>query len=174
MAYRLNSPCGCCGGFAADYLLYTYYWDVGSGTDLDTRTNMVVPRVGTILGWCRGNDNPYMFWGGDNQGTSGFEACYADVAKTKLDFPSATKIDVVMRAMWFSSALSGFLTVTITAYLGGTMSHVGYTFVNVGGTQTALLTFNTGTLFQSQTCGNDGATLGTASYDLTTGILTFV
>ena len=174
MAFMLNSPCGCCSpAFQADYLVFIYNFLAGSGTDLDTRTAITSPFAGPSLGYCQPNTaNPYLFWGGDNTGT-GVESCYADVAAVKAAYPAATFLDVALHAVWYGARGTGNTNMVINAYKGGVMSHVGFGFVNTGGTLTATLSFPKNVVTNTTACVL-GDSYGTAHYVFATGVLTMI
>ncbi len=125
----------------ADYLVVTY--EFLDGSDLDTRTSVnVADQIGSTVGWGRGSSMIYpsgggYTWGGDNTGT-GFESVLIDVAGIRAGYPGLP-ICGTCRAFWYVSRASGNVTVAITAYKGGTMSLVGYSYTNTGGRRTGVV-----------------------------------
>lgn len=176
MGWRLNSPCGCCGDtpvFLADFLVFTYNFGAADGRDLDTRTQITAPFVSSIAGWCKTSGQaPYLFWGSDNMGT-GVEASYVDLQAVLATYPAAPLLDVSLRAFWYAARYLGNMSVDVKAYLGGTMSHIDFGFVNTGGTLTASLSFARNVTVASSSC-QDGQLLGTARYDFAAHTLVMV
>lgn len=138
-----------------DYLVVRYIWSETAGRDLDTFTGFIA--TGTIydndwVGFGQGDPKvpagatdaaAYLFWASDNT-QSGVEAVLMNLKQFVLDsvgIPS--EIQVRMNAVWWSQRLSGEVGVQLTTYLGGTMSKVGYDFVNTGGVQVDQVTLST-------------------------------
>ena len=125
--------------FPADYLIITYRFSSEGGRDLDTRTGISAPLVSGPLGFCNSGakGSPYLFWSTDNVGT-GVESCMIDL--TKFQANDIIKIDCA--GLWWSIRNSGDMALDIKAYEGGTMSLVGYQFINTGGQQSAETSFS--------------------------------
>ena len=172
MGFMLNSPCGCCNpAFDADFIVFTYQFTEAGGRDLDTKTNVTSPYVGPFLGYSfSASDAPYLFWSGDNTGY-GVESCYIDLAAIRAGYTAATFADVQLQCGWYGSRASGQMTMDIRAYKGGTMSKVGYQFINTGGNLTAFLSFPRTVLTGPPLAHTN---LGTAHYDFETMILSML
>ena len=150
--------------FIADYLIITYAFS--DGRDLDTRTQIYSPIISNTVGWCKSDSaSPYLFWGGDNTGT-GLESCYIDLTQFLQN-------DIVLfstRALWFAARVSGNVNLQIKAYQGGTISKIGFGFINVGGENTASLSLPYNVTLRTNTCV-DGELLANISYNKTTKVL---
>jgi len=119
----------------ADFLVFKYNFNsVTGGTDLDTRTKLLVPTIIGPMGYSGTNTpNLYLYWSGDNTGT-GLESVYIDVKKIKEDFPLATSIVFSAAAWWYVlNPSGGIMNMDAESYKGGTMSLVGFLFTNTGG-----------------------------------------
>lgn len=117
----------------ADYIVITYQFDASGGKDLDTRTQIITPNSGNILGYCKKTDDANIHWSGDNIGL-GVESVYIDL---KAFEPDET-ITVLCKAFWFSKRKSGDMSLDIRAYKGGKMIKKPgdkYQFINEGGEQ---------------------------------------
>jgi hypothetical protein len=124
-----------------DYAVLRYLWTPEDGQDLDTRTSITNPARNVEVGWSRQtNDETYLTWGGDNTG-SGVESVLINVLGLIQSYPSATNITVATKAFWYSSRLTGNITVQFETYLGGTMSQSGFNFINTGGALVQSLSF---------------------------------
>lgn len=118
-----------------DYLVFKYNFNaLTGGTDLDTRTKLLIPTIVGPMGFGGVNTaNDYLYWSGDNTGT-GLESVMLDVKKIKQDFPSATEIVFNSAAWWYvNNPDGGIMNMDAEAYTGGTMSLVGFLFTNTGG-----------------------------------------
>lgn len=144
-----------------DFAVIRYQWTSADGRDLDTRTAVSNPSRLNDVGWHRNITDPttgilpacqfspapsdtspyYLVHGGDNC-VDGVEAVLVDFAKLVADFPLQTSFSIRLRAYWYNFGYDptavpprdGRITAQFQTYLGGTMTHVGYDFVNVGGT----------------------------------------
>jgi len=161
----------CCGTvFDADFIVITYNFVAAGGIDLDTRTSITAPITRGPLGWCKSNDDAPLYWGDDNTGY-GVESCYIDL--THADLVSQTYVEVLCQAWWYGTKQSGDMSLDIKAYLGGTISQVGYGFVNTGGTETANISSAYNVSLHSSACVITPDTVATVRYNMTSGILTF-
>lgn len=128
----------------ADFLIATYYFTAENGTDLDTMSRINAPEGAATTSYIgyfmedRTGHIPWMDWGGDNYG-HGVEAIVI-YAKTINDAYPGQDIDVELRCYWYGTPVDGNMSMVIDAYLGGTVSKVGYGFVNEGGTKVATIT----------------------------------
>jgi hypothetical protein len=147
--------------FEADYLVITYQFNQEGGMDLDTRTQIVSPSESSRLGYClRGlESNSSLYWSGDNRGY-GVESCVVDLNR----FGQSDRIVVQCDAFWFSMINSGRMSLDIRAYKGGTMTQNGFQFLNIGGEQTANVSFEDVVMIQKDDC-IDGERLGLIIYD---------
>ena len=100
-----------------------------------------------------------MYWSGDNRGY-GVESCVVDLNR----FGQSDRIVVQCDAFWFSMINSGRMSLDIRAYKGGTMTQNGFQFLNIGGEQTANVSFEDVVMIQKDDC-IDGERLGLIIYD---------
>lgn len=126
----------------ADYIVFKYSFQVGSGVDLDTYTTLISPvidgPIGYAAGYGGGSDQStttgYLHFGGDNTG-NGSENIYVNIPVLLLTYHSMTDVQINCRANWYSSrgtgANAGVLGIDMYAYKGGSMvydsSNFGYT-----------------------------------------------
>jgi len=155
--------------FEADFLVFTYNFTAEDGRDLDTRTSITYPISRGPLGWCKDNEAPPLYYGGDNTGI-GVESCYVDL--TDAAFDDADYVSVLCQCWWYKTRAAGDVSLDIVAYLGGSMSQVGYAFVNVGGEQTADISCTSNVLLNESDCVATPETLGTVTYNFNTNALT--
>ena len=126
--------------FLADYMMLTY--EFTDGLDLDTRTRIVTPDVGQItqsyyIGygcqnqWPTSSINPYLTWGGDNQGT-GSESVLVNLNAFSTAYPTASSILIDMRAYWYNQTGSNPVNVAAILWKGGTPVYSAslYTWTN--------------------------------------------
>lgn len=148
-----------------DYAVIRYSWTESNGRDLDTRTAVEVPGRLIDVGWNRAStDGAYLTWGGDNTSTQGPEAVLIDFNALATDYTDISEFQIRMRTFWYGTRNDGNITVTFETYLGGTMQHVGYDFVNTGGTLTGTIVSYVNS--PTQNTGNiDGDDIGTLLYD---------
>lgn len=157
----------------ADYLIISYgFFD---GNDLDTLTSLVAPATAGPVGFCAGGGSglPYLEWGGDNMGT-GVESALINVNTLKTDFPTNDIVDVYLSAIWFSTKVSGNVTISVKVWQGGTNAIVNFEFINTGGTLLGNVTFpivNVPT--QDSDCPAHDC-VGTLRYVISTGALTLL
>lgn len=171
----------------SDFAVIRYIWNAAGGTDLDTRTafsDFPDPLYNLKdLGWNREvNPHPdggayigpsdtdyYMWWSGDNTGTTGGETVLIDFKNIKTDFPSLQELTTRFRAFWYNSRNSGDISYEVTTYKGGTMSKdpLSFNFINTGGT---LVTTYTQTVNVALSGGTDqdGQDLGVIYFDFAT------
>jgi hypothetical protein len=164
----------------ADYIVIEYTFDTGE--DLDTRTRLAVPAVGSsngklYVGWGQANRVPtnntatpnILRWGGDNTGT-GRESALFDVNYFKGLYPSTQNIVIDCRAQWYGVIGTTPVGLKITLYQGGAMQKVGYGFDNPTATSSTVLdlTLQYITLY-SQSSASIGNRIATVSYNVLTG-----
>lgn len=165
-----------------DYAAFRYKWDELGGEDLDTRTQVIIPLVNYEVGWARDAVSPnpngyileacepngygidpseaYLLHGGDNC-DFGVETILINFQKLMEDFPDATQFIIRMRAFWYDVLASGDFSLEFETYLGGSMIHEEYDFVNSGGVaqQTLLVPRNVQLNESSDLDGEDVAQL---------------
>ncbi len=140
--------------FSADFIVLRYLFT--DGRDLDTRTKLISPEVGSYVGWCMngsftGSNNLIWYeWSGDNTGT-GYESVLINVSNIRSAHPTLD-ISGECFGLWYGERESGNVTISLTAYLGGTMERVGFDFINVGGQQTADITKATNSSANQSAC----------------------
>lgn len=96
------AACTCtfsCGGRRV--LTVSYYWAVGSGVDLDTKTALTNPVEGPV-GYSVGTSSAHMTWSGDTTQNAGTES--VDI---QLDSLIGTAVTGTMSAAWFYSVGTG-------------------------------------------------------------------
>jgi hypothetical protein len=160
----------CSRNFDANYITVRYKFN--DGLDLDTRTSLIAPEIGNVVGWCKeysftgSNGLLWYEWGGDNTGV-GVETVTFFLDNIRNAYP---KVDIkgLSKAFWFNQRVSGNLDLELTAYLGGTMEHVGYDWVNVGGTVTAVLNKYANATTNTSSCV-DGDYITNWTYNLSNG-----
>ncbi len=173
--------------FDADYILLTYQWT--NGTDLDTRTRIVVPDIGQdtqpeYVGWgVQGiwplSGTPIIDWGGDNTG-QGYEATLIDLVALKAAYPSTSTITIDLRAFWYSTVGTNDVVVEATLWKGGTPIQQGsggspaYSFTNPTATATQYVS-SAGKQITLQTQANStsGQRVATMSYNVFSGVGSF-
>lgn len=109
-----------------------FIWTKADGSDFDTGTNITnAPGVtNNIVGYgygpSEGNTQPYLYWGGDNT-ASGAECVMVDIKSIQDFYTNSSNLTIPeqlviqLRGNWYSSRLSGIVTVECTAYKGGTI-----------------------------------------------------
>lgn len=170
----------------SDFAVIRYTWNAAGGTDLDTRTAFVdLPNTLynlNDLGWSRSGSGPhpsggayvgpsspnyYMWWSGDNSGTTGSETVLIDFKNIKADFPGLQQLSTRFRAFWFNNRNSGDISYEVTTYKGGTMSKSGFNFINTGGTVVTTYTQSVN-IALSGSVNQDGQELGILYFDFLT------
>ena len=128
-----------------DYLVLRYIWGDDDGIDFDTATgfdNTGLPDVdGKMVGWSRNFETTtetvgdYLIRGGDNM-ESGNEAALIQMG-TLLGGDNYDKLPLEIRCSiygnWYGGREKGNVTISFTAYKGGTMKKQGFNFINTGG-----------------------------------------
>lgn len=128
-----------------DFLVLRYSWEADAGTDFDTATGFTNTGIsdvdGKFVGWSRQYQTTseqvgeYLMHGGDNM-MSGQEAALIQM-KPLLSAPgldeSQEDIELAIYGNWYGEKGTGNVTVSFTAYLGGTMQKTGFNFTNNGG-----------------------------------------
>jgi hypothetical protein len=123
--------------FNADYIVIEYRFL--SGKDLDTRTRLVTPPVGSYLGWSRGiTVQDFLEWSGDNTGT-GTEAILFNINNFREQYPNVSEIILDCRAQWYSIAGTDPMRLRISSYDGGTMVKDNYNWTNPTAIRTSVL-----------------------------------
>ena len=127
-----------------DYLVLRYSWSDEDGTDFDTATGFVNTGLsgvdGYYVGWSRNwtttsqSVGDYLQYGGDNM-QSGLECALINMAalNSASGLNNESTFQAEIYGNWYGSRLNGYVTVSFTAYLGGTMEKDGFNFVNSGG-----------------------------------------
>lgn len=162
------------GVFVADFITLEYQFL--DGLDLDTRTQLTAPQVGTIVGWCQDGyyESPsgaiWYQWSGDNTG-AGFESVLFNVFSIRAEYPSATLLGTC-RAWWYNLRVSGDVQLTLKAYQGGTMEYQDgqFRWINVGGSEVASLVLNANVVRNESACIEDPDCVTGFSYDLVTNL----
>lgn len=128
-----------------DYLVLRYAWAATAGSDFDTATGFVdtgLPDVdGKLVGWSRQYQytqervGDYLIHGGDNM-SSGQESALINMGTLLAGgnfniLPDLIHLDIY--GNWYLRKGDGKVTVSFTAYKGGTMSKDGFNFINTGG-----------------------------------------
>lgn len=95
-----------------NFAIISYQWLPENGTDLDTRTKLMIPDIGNDLGWSRGGSiwglsGPYMEWQGDNTGSSGSEDVWIYFENLNADYPDLEAFNIRLRAFWYGMAGDG-------------------------------------------------------------------
>lgn len=159
----------------ADFLVFRYKFD--DGWDLDTRTNLTSPEVGTPVGYCKGsnfigsNGLEWYRWGGDNTGT-GYESAVIYLNNITPLYPNCI-IQGVSKAFWYGGRASGNVNLELAAYKGGTMVKNITDWVNQGGVQTGSITKTTNVVTNQSGC-LEGDLVATWSYDTANKIFSWL
>jgi len=153
----------------ADYFIIQYNFTTASGRDLDTSTKLTYPTTEGPYGYSceKSGTSNYMEWGGDNTGF-GVESVLIKIKDIRKDFPFTTYIDFLCACHWFGPRYSGDITLTISAYRGGTVQKQGFGFVINNGTLLDTLNFPDN-IAKSYTGCNSAQITGIIRYDLVTG-----
>lgn len=170
----------------SDYAVIRYIWNSTGGQDLDTRTAFsdLPDSLYNLkdIGWARsgsgghplgGNyvgptsSNYYMWWSGDNTGSTGAETVLIDFKKLKTDYPTLQELTTRFRAFWYSNRNTGDISYEVTTYKGGTMSKSGFNFINTGGTLVTTYTQTVNVALSGGT-NQDGQDLGVIYFDFLT------
>ena len=165
----------------ADYMVIEYAFN--TGTDLDTRTRLVVPSVASsngklYVGWGQADRVPdnniespnILRWGGDNIGV-GRESAVFDFNEFKRLYPSTNNIVIDCRAQWYGTAGTTPVGLKITLYQGGTIEQVGYGFENPTATSSTVLDLTLQSItLRTQDSASIGDRIATVRYNLLTGI----
>ena len=168
--------------FLADYMMLTY--EFTDGQDLDTRTRIVTPDVGQITQsyyvgyfcqnqWPSGSANPYLIWGGDNQGT-GSESVLVNFVSFSAAYPTASSVLLDMRAYWFNQTGSNPVDVAATLWKGGIPIYNSSSYVWTNPTATSSFNIDSvGKVITSQGLPTPGLSSGervaTLTYNLISG-----
>jgi hypothetical protein len=154
----------------ADYILIEYTFD--TGLDLDTRTRLASPAIGSYLGWGRasGTQPTIIAWGGDNTGI-GTEAVLINVANFKIQYPQVENIVVDCRAQWYGTVGTTPVGLKVTLYQGGEISPYGFTWINETSTSQQVLDTKLKNITLLSTDPNSiGSRVATLKYNLVTGV----
>jgi hypothetical protein len=155
----------------ADYIIIEYAF--ADGRDLDTRTRIVTPAVGTYVGWGFNETvSTILLWSGDNTGI-GRESVLLNVDSFKNNYPGNAEILVDCRAQWFGEIGTAPVGLNITLYQGGEMvqDEGGFKWNNPTAmlVKTLGLTFSPITLY-SQDDTSIGERIATLRYNVLTGV----
>lgn len=153
----------------ADYIVIEYAF--ADGEDLDTRTRIVTPPIGTYVGW--GFDYPtnnIVEWSGDNTGI-GRESILLNIVNFKNSFSGIAEMLIDCRAQWFREVGAAPVGLNITLYKGGLMVQEEFGWDNPTATlaQTVALTFSPITTY-SQDSTSIGERIATLRYNVLTGV----
>ena len=153
----------------ADYIVIEYTFDTGQ--DLDTRTRLAVPAIGSYLGWGQspGTHDDVIQWGGDNTGI-GTEAALFNVINFKAQNPTVANIVIDCRAQWYSQVGTTPAGLKVTLYTGGSMVKNGYTWTNPTATKQQIFD-NKLTLVTllSTSSASTGQRIATLKYNVVSG-----
>jgi hypothetical protein len=154
--------------FIADYIVIEYTFN--SGTDLDTRTRIVSPTVGSYIGWGWPQTNTNILsWGGDNTGR-GTETALVKVDNLRIIYPDTTDIKVDCRAVWYNEVGEEPVGLNITLYSGGAMIRNGFNWANPTATSSAVLDVNLKVIsLKSQAPEGIGERIAVLNYNVITG-----
>lgn len=156
--------------FPADYIVLEYIFL--SGLDLDTRTRIAFPAIGSYSGWGFTDIVPDLLeWGGDNTGI-GTEAALLKTSNFRNQYPSIENITVDCRAQWYTLSSTDPVGLKIKMYIGGTMVKDVATFnwTNPTATASYVLDVNLKVISGlSQDANSIGARIATFKYNLVTG-----
>lgn len=156
--------------FLADYIVIEYTFL--TGRDLDTRTRIALPALGSYSGWGFDDLVPNLLeWGGDNTGT-GTEASLLKVANFRNQYPSVEDITVDCRAQWYNQSSTDPVGLKISMYIGGEMikDEDSFNWTNPTATSTQVLDVNLKVIsLLSQEPTDIGQRISTFKYNLVTG-----
>lgn len=152
----------------ADYIVIEYTFN--SGLDLDTRTRLISPAIGSYVGWAWPELTPLLLeWGGDNTG-QGTETALINISNIRFFYPSLQEILVDCRAMWYEEVGSTPVGITVNLYKGGTMVKTEYSWINPTATNSSTLSVDLKNItLLSQNPNNIGQRVATMTYNLSTG-----
>lgn len=164
----------------ADY--YVFKYNFNTGRDLDTRTQLYDPLLGTFsppLGWCKDNVYPavgdrILSWGGDNTGL-GAESALFDRKNFEAAYGTNKRYYVVkLSAFWYNLAGS-IVTIEVTGYDGGEMIVTDYTWSNPTATKVydTFTTYPTSSVTTQQSDCIDGDFITYAVIDYSRGRVIF-
>jgi hypothetical protein len=154
--------------FLADYIVIEYKFL--TGRDLDTRTRIALPAIGSYSGWGFTDIVPDLLeWGGDNTGI-GTETALLKVANFRSQYPSVENITVDCRAQWYNIVGTTPVGLKISMYIGGTMVKSDFDWINPTATFTQTLDVNLKVIsILSQDDDSIGERIATFKYNLVTG-----
>lgn len=156
--------------FAADYIVLEYIFS--SGRDLDTRTRIALPALGSYVGWGFVDLTPDLLeWGGDNTGV-GTEAALLKTENFRNLYPSLEDITIDCRAQWYNTPSADPVGLKVTMYAGGTMvkDEDNFNWTNPTATSSYVLDLNLKVIsILSQDDASLGERIATFKYNLVTG-----
>ena len=171
----------------ADYIVFKYSFQVGSGVDLDTFTTLISPVIDGPVGYSAGYGTHtdqstvagYLHHGGDNTG-NGSENIYVDIPLLKSAYPSMTDVQINCRANWYSSrgtgANAGVLGIDMYAYKGGLMVNdppdTNYGYTNPTATSSVSHSFPPANVAVVDNTSMYTQCIGLFTYTLSTGAFT--
>jgi hypothetical protein len=156
--------------FLADYIVIEYKFL--TGRDLDTRTRIALPALGSYSGWGFVDIvSNLLEWGGDNTGT-GTETALLKVENFRGQYPSIENITVDCRAQWYNIPSSDPVGLKVSMYIGGAMVKDvdNFNWTNPTATSTLTLDVNLKTIsLLTQDPADIGERIATFKYNLVTG-----
>jgi hypothetical protein len=155
--------------FDADYIIAQYTFT--DGTDLDSRSRIVVPFEGPYHGFGQTNPGgPILTFGGDNTGT-GVESVLLDVLALKASYPAATSVSIECRAQWYGTVGIQPVSMTLIMYKGGTMVKSGFTWTNSTATDSRTVSSAGKVVTLASTSGASiGQQIGFINYNFISGV----
>jgi hypothetical protein len=154
--------------FLADFIVIEYKFL--TGRDLDTRTRIALPAIGSYSGWGFTDIVPDLLeWGGDNTGV-GTETALLKVANFRTQYPNIEDITVDCRAQWYNTPSTDPVGLKISMYIGGTMIKDDFDWINPTATSSQVLDVNLKVISSlSQEPADIGERIATFKYNLVTG-----
>jgi len=162
-----------------EYVVFVYEFPSGAGVDLDSETTLIYPQTNGPLGYCSNGSlrsgvygGPYLFWGGDNTNSQGFESVYIDVKSLKNAYPSLPYVQFTSKVNWYTSVGTGIVNIIMYVYSGGTMvSNGNFGFTNVGGTLIVQRTFPQDPVNLVNSSCSQNECVGTFTYSIVDGCI---
>jgi hypothetical protein len=81
------------------------------------------------------------------------------------DNPGVSPLVIRLRAFWYSARGDGNITLEFSTYLGGSMEHIDYDFVNVGGVEQQTIRVPRAIMDDAAHSNVDGEECGALVYD---------
>jgi hypothetical protein len=154
--------------FNADYMVIEYIFT--DGLDLDTRTKLVSPPVGTYVGWGLSDTvTNLLTFSGDNTGT-GTESTLFRINNYKNSYPVTNNLKIDCRAQWYNAVGINPVGLKITLWAGGTMQKQGFTWSNPTATQSLIFAATVKQItLSSKVNASIGERIAVINYNTTTG-----